>query len=159
MITAWKVSKYGAFSGSYFPVFGLRVSPYSVGMRGKTNQKKLRIWTLFTQWIFLCIRQFILQRSFKAWMWQNTFLFIFKNKFLVSMPGTTLSFSLYLPIFFILYTFLSFHPVETGRKLNVHWTFRRRPGRLLNVLRTFNLPPVSTGKLPFATFMIYTIYH
>ena len=30
-------------------------------------------------------------------------------------------------------------PVDTARKLNVHKTFRRRPGRLLNVLCTFNL--------------------
>ena len=37
------------------------------------------------------------------------------------------------------------YPVETGRKLNVHKTFRRRPERLLNVLCTFNLRPVSTG--------------
>ena len=37
------------------------------------------------------------------------------------------------------------YPVDTGRKLNVHNTFRRRPGRLLNVLCTFNLGPVSTG--------------
>ena len=29
-------------------------------------------------------------------------------------------------------------PVDRGRKLNVHKTFRRRPGRLLNVLCTFN---------------------
>ena len=36
-------------------------------------------------------------------------------------------------------------PVDTGRKLNVHKTFRRRPGRLLNVVCTFNLRPVSTG--------------
>ena len=36
-------------------------------------------------------------------------------------------------------------PVDTGRKLNVHKTFRRCPGRLLNVLCTFNLGPVSTG--------------
>ena len=35
-------------------------------------------------------------------------------------------------------------PVDTGRKLNVHKTFRRRLGRLLNVLCTFNLRPVST---------------
>ena len=35
--------------------------------------------------------------------------------------------------------------VNTGRKLNVHKTFRRRPGRLLNVLCTFNLRPVFTG--------------
>ena len=38
-VTAWKLSKYGVFSGPYFPAFGLN-----------TDQKKLRIWTLFTQW-------------------------------------------------------------------------------------------------------------
>ena len=38
-----------------------------------------------------------------------------------------------------------FASVDTGRKLNVHKTFRRYPGRLLNVLFTFNLRPVSTG--------------
>ena len=37
--------------------------------------------------------------------------------------------------------------VDTGRKLNVHKTFRRRPGHLLNVLCTFNLRAVSTGIL------------
>ena len=37
--------------------------------------------------------------------------------------------------------------VDTGRKLTVHKTFRRRPGRLLNVWCTFNLRPVSTGKV------------
>ena len=36
-------------------------------------------------------------------------------------------------------------PVDTGRKLNVHKTFRRCPGRHLNFLYTFNLHPVSTG--------------
>ena len=34
-------------------------------------------------------------------------------------------------------------PLDTGPKLNVHKTFRRRPGRLLNVLCTFKLRPVS----------------
>ena len=38
-------------------------------------------------------------------------------------------------------------PVEIGRKLKVHKTFRRRPRRLLNVLCTFNLRPASTGIL------------
>ena len=42
---------------------------------------------------------------------------------------------------------LSCNPVDTGRKLNVHKTFRRRPGRLLNVLCTFNLRHVSTAKI------------
>ena len=41
---------------------------------------------------------------------------------------------------------ITINPVDTGRKLNVHKTLRRRPGHLLNVLFTFNLRPVSTGK-------------
>ena len=49
---------------------------------------------------------------------------------------------------------LALFPVDTGRKLNVHKTFRRRPGRLLNVLCTFNVRPVSTGLLQLvAVFM------
>ena len=36
-------------------------------------------------------------------------------------------------------------PLGTGCKLNVHKTFRRRPGRLLNVLCTLSLHPVSRG--------------
>ena len=36
-------------------------------------------------------------------------------------------------------------PVDTGRKLNVNKTFRRGPGRLLNVLCAYNLRPVSMG--------------
>ena len=39
-------------------------------------------------------------------------------------------------------------PVDTGRKLNVHKTLRRRPGRLLNVFCTFNLRPMSTRAVP-----------
>ena len=41
----------------------------------------------------------------------------------------------------------TFCPVDTRRKLNVQKTFRKRPGRLMNVLWTFNLRPVSTGWL------------
>ena len=39
-------------------------------------------------------------------------------------------------------------PMDIGRKLNLHKTFRRLPGRLLKVFCTFNLRPVSTG-MPF----------
>ena len=39
------------------------------------------------------------------------------------------------------------HPADTGPKLNVHKTFRGRPGRLLNALCILNLRPVSTGYL------------
>ena len=50
--------------------------------------------------------------------------------------------------------FLQADPVDTGRKLNVHKTFRRRPGRLLNVLCTFNLRSVSTGDQESLTIKI-----
>ena len=51
-----------------------------------------------------------------------------------------------------LYSKNHWFPVDTGCKLNVHKTFRRRPGRLLNVLCIFNLRPVSTGLLLSASF-------
>ena len=46
-ITAWKVFKYGVFLS--------RIFPYSVRMQENTDQKKLRIWTIFTQWMLLRI--------------------------------------------------------------------------------------------------------
>ena len=61
LLTAWKVSRCGVFSGPYFPVFGLNteryrveiqsISPYSVRIRENADQNKLRIWTLFTQFL------------------------------------------------------------------------------------------------------------
>ena len=42
---------------------------------------------------------------------------------------------------------MSASPVVTGRNSNVRKTFRRRLGRFLNVLCTFNLRPVSTGEV------------
>ena len=50
------MSKNRVFSGPYFPLLGLnllRKSPYSVQIRENAEQKKLRIWTLFTQFEFL----------------------------------------------------------------------------------------------------------
>ena len=49
-------------------------------------------------------------------------------------------------------------PVGTGLKLNAYKTFRRRPGRLLNVLSTFSLRPVSKGFNPKAYQMYVTSY-
>ena len=46
-----------------------------------------------------------------------------------------------------------FDPVDTVRKLNVQNSFRRRPGRLLNVLCTFNFRPVSTVEIGFAAII------
>ena len=45
--TAWKVSKYGVFSGPYLTIIMHHISPYSVRMGVNTDQKKLHIWTLF----------------------------------------------------------------------------------------------------------------
>ena len=41
IFTVWKVSKYGDLLGK---------SPYLIRIQENTNQKKLRIWTLVTQW-------------------------------------------------------------------------------------------------------------
>ena len=45
------MSKYVVFSSPYFPACGRRF-PYSVRIRESTDQKKIYIWTLFTQWLF-----------------------------------------------------------------------------------------------------------
>ena len=56
LCTVWQVSKCGVFSGPYFPAFGLNTERYGVSLCiqsecGKIRtRKKLRIWTLFTQW-------------------------------------------------------------------------------------------------------------
>ena len=71
--TAWKVSKYGVFSGPYFPTFGLN-TPYLSAFSpnsGNTDQKKLRIWTL---WIFFCPRNKTFEYSqcdmrYGIWIW------------------------------------------------------------------------------------------
>ena len=46
-------------------------------------------------------------------------------------------------------------PLDTGRKLNVHKTFRKQPGRSLNILCMFNLRPVSKGYINFKHFKNY----
>ena len=57
VITVRKVSKYGVFSGLYFPAFGLNtenmeyLSKFSPNT-GKYGTEKLRIWTLLTQCMF-----------------------------------------------------------------------------------------------------------
>ena len=40
--TAWKVSKYGVFSGPYFPAFGLNTEIYSVNLRIQSEYRKIR---------------------------------------------------------------------------------------------------------------------
>ena len=53
-ITARNVSKYGVISGLYYPVFGLNTEIYvvnSVRIQENTDQKQIRIWTLFMQFV------------------------------------------------------------------------------------------------------------
>ena len=40
--TAWKVSKYGVFSGPYFPAFGLNMERYFVSLRIQSECWKIR---------------------------------------------------------------------------------------------------------------------
>ena len=40
--TAWKVSKYGIFSGPYVPVFGLNTKIYSVNLRIQSEYSKIQ---------------------------------------------------------------------------------------------------------------------
>ena len=42
-VTAWRVSKYGVFSGPYFPVFGLNTEIYRVNLRIQSKYRK--IWS------------------------------------------------------------------------------------------------------------------
>ena len=42
IITAWKVSKYGVFSGPYLPVFALNTEIYRVNLRIQSEYKKIR---------------------------------------------------------------------------------------------------------------------
>ena len=47
--TAWKVSKYGAFSGPYFSEFGLNKEIYSVNLSNRPQQIKVN--NLYSSWI------------------------------------------------------------------------------------------------------------
>ena len=83
-----KSAKYGVFSGPYFPAFGLNTERYGVSPylsvfspnAGKYGPEKIRIWTLFTQWMFaeesICTKSqcpdYVLQMYVKL-----AFLFIF----------------------------------------------------------------------------------
>ena len=80
------------------------------------------------------------------WKYIQNFTWNFKEKLELNFQNTTYCSSLQ-PI-----------PADTGRKLNVHKTFRRRPGCLLNVLCTFNLRPVSTEMVACSSSKIKKIF-
>ena len=76
--------------------------------------------------------------------WYDVFTFAMLNKFNISLTFTYFVFQ-FSSVFITLRIPCPCFPVDTGRKLNVHKTFRRCPGSLLNVLCSFNLRSVSTG--------------
>ena len=76
-ITVGKVSKYGVFSGLYFPLFGLNMGIYSVDLRIQSEYRKIRtrknsVFGHFTQ----CIKEIIFtpQHLFLQFFRKTTFL-------------------------------------------------------------------------------------
>ena len=57
--TAWKVPKYGVFSGPYFPVFELNTEIYSVNLRIQSEYKEIRTRKSFVFGTFTKCRRLI----------------------------------------------------------------------------------------------------
>ena len=88
IITAWKASKYGVFFWSVFScirtVYGeiQSISPYSVRMQENTDQKKLRIWTLFTQCMYERVKAIFEEKLKKFTVSRNSEISLFSLKLL-----------------------------------------------------------------------------
>ena len=84
-------------------------------------------------------------------------LFTFGSRVTLTIDFRTLQYSQILPVGFAKFSAINIFSADsaigrdTGRKVNVHKTFRGRLGRLLNVLCTFSLRPASTGSLVIAS--------
>ena len=55
------------------------ISPYSVRMQENTDQKKLRVWTLFTQWSFTSLAS--IGESFHSGGRKANFVPVYKNNY------------------------------------------------------------------------------
>ena len=66
LITAWKVFRYGLFSGPYFSAFGLNTKRYYLSLFspnvGKHGPEKNSVFGHFTQWILSAKRSSVLSR-------------------------------------------------------------------------------------------------
>ena len=126
------------------PVFSrIRIESYILPLYGKkTGQRKPILWHT-------------LRSGKRKWNWHKTFrsnaLLYFDHRYFGQSSTSLIPCGRVLESCVIYRRYILFnihhaqgYPVNTARKLNVHKTFRRRPGRLLNVLSTFNLRPVST---------------
>ena len=89
---AWKVSKYGVFSDSYFPAIGLNTEIYSVKLRIQSECGKIRTRKNSVFWHFLCIvhRKFCLGYclAFPSFFWENLLL---KNLLTKKCPNSNLN--------------------------------------------------------------------
>ena len=84
--TAWKVSKYGVFSGPYFPTFGLNMERYGVSLRiqsefGKIRTTKNSAFGHFSRSVIVChLSKIYLQLKRKAWLYLDPdFQFFFQK--------------------------------------------------------------------------------
>ena len=97
-VATWKVSKYGVFSGPYFPAFGLNterygISPYSVRMRENTDQKKRRIFGHLTH----CVAQLFNELRLKCYSNLSEVYFVYLCSFL--RLGLLIRWSIFIIIF------------------------------------------------------------
>ena len=151
-----EVPKYGVFSGSYFPAFGLNAErqkcPNSefflvciflhsdwVSLRiqsecGKIRtKKKLGIWTLFTQCVLFTINITFTSASFVSLCYPSTFHIRFlKNNYLTSKLTFTLLCLAVVVCITLLFYFAFFS----------HWIWSSRESNYKNI----DGPWISTGK-------------
>ena len=86
--TAWKVSKYGVFSGLYFPAFRLNTERYSVSLRIQSKCRKMRtrrnsLFGHFSRSVILMFRTILPSSA----MLSRKLSYIMLTRFEKSWPG------------------------------------------------------------------------
>ena len=81
--TAWKLSKYGVFSGLCFPVFGLNAEIYGVNLHIQSEDRKIRtrknsVFGYFPRSDFVLVLKLVLILDFES----SKFAFIISRKLL-----------------------------------------------------------------------------
>ena len=79
--TAWKVSKYGDFSGPYFPVFGPEKTPYLSTFHAVLINSNFNLYQHFSSSLLMCPDGVKVKFFFLFWLW---FLQLFAFKFVNS---------------------------------------------------------------------------
>ena len=105
------MSKYRVFSGLYLSAFGMNTVRYLSVFNpnaGNMDQEKLRIWTIFTQWLFwiLWVNYFFL------WWWWMLIVFYWIFRFTRDPLANWLSLTLHKYLAFSYVAFLRTHFLE-----------------------------------------------